>query len=414
MRSSGKIYFGFVFSTVVLSIIYAFYTKGSAISNVVFGNASDMFMDFFNHISYVRDYGSRVYWSNYNACFPPLAYVFYYFLSFLIPADQTTMLNSAATGPYAIVLYVIYTSFLICWMIYAIVQSVGIERFDFAITITLSILCSSVFLYLIERGNSAFIVCILLLRAVQLRKEESKKQKETALLFIAIAAAFKVYPAVFGILYIIEKRWKEAVRLVIYGVLFAIVPFSFFGGINGIKQFISNQKTLQESGVSTNNVLFLITRSTADIPFPQGRYAILCLIFLIMIFILFLVNEEWKRGYILASLMIILPRWSEHYTRFFMLIPLVLYMKNEEAENARCKDVIFQILFGGMFCCCTFGTKENAWTAHLMITGQWWSTIGIYAMYAGLLWIVLETLFFNFFRNKQSLPIDFQAFNERK
>jgi hypothetical protein len=64
--------------------------------------------------------------------------------------------------------------------------------------------------------------------------------RETALFLFAIAAALKLYPAVFGILYLVKKRYKEAGRLIIYGFLFFFVPFVFFQGGNGFRIFLYN------------------------------------------------------------------------------------------------------------------------------------------------------------------------------
>ncbi len=55
---------------------------------------------------------------------------------------------------------------------------------------------------ILERGNSAIIVCILLLRAMELRERKSPIAQELALLFIAMAAAIKIYPAIFGFIYL--------------------------------------------------------------------------------------------------------------------------------------------------------------------------------------------------------------------
>ncbi len=45
-----------------------------------------------------------------------------------------------------------------------------------------------------------------------------------------LCSTIKGYPAIFGILLIWEKRWKEAIRLMIYGLLFCFWPaFALIG-----------------------------------------------------------------------------------------------------------------------------------------------------------------------------------------
>ena len=56
-----------------------------------------------------------------------------------------------------------------------------------------------------------------------------KAEKEAALLFIAFADGLKLYPAILGVLYLAEKRYREAGRLVVYGVVLFFLPFGFLG-----------------------------------------------------------------------------------------------------------------------------------------------------------------------------------------
>ena len=110
--------------------------------------------------------------------------------------------------------------------------------------------CSYPFWLAIERGNMSLLVLILLMYAMALKDSTKIWERETALLLFAMAAALKLYPAVFGLLYLISKRYKEAVRLVIYGallfthqlygVLFFFLPFVFFQGVHGFQIFLHN------------------------------------------------------------------------------------------------------------------------------------------------------------------------------
>ena len=54
----------------------------------------------------------------------------------------------------------------------------------------------------------------------------------------SLAAGFKLYSALFGLLWIKERKYKDTLRLLLYGVLAFFAPFVFFGGINGIIDYI--------------------------------------------------------------------------------------------------------------------------------------------------------------------------------
>ena len=72
------------------------------------------------------------------------------------------------------------------------------------------LLLSGVMVYTIERGNSALNVMVMILWAFALRDSERPWERELALLLIAVAAGFKVYPCIFGLLYLFERRWPWA------------------------------------------------------------------------------------------------------------------------------------------------------------------------------------------------------------
>ena len=77
--------------------------------------------------------------------------------------------------------------------------------------LTLLLLASAPLFIAIERGNPVFPVTVMTLWALYLQNEEEAWKKELALILIAAAAGFKIYPAIFGLLYIKEKRFPETV-----------------------------------------------------------------------------------------------------------------------------------------------------------------------------------------------------------
>ena len=224
----------------VCSLIFLGVHRNTAWSYQISGLGRDAYMDFFNHITYVR-VPQQTYAQSMHACFPPLAYVMYFLFSLILPTDATVKYSAAETSPYAILTYVMYVSVLTVIFAFIVKKVIGSFGERTTLIITVLIILSSVFIYNTERGNSVFIVLILLLAAMHMKDSDKAWKRELALIFIAIAAGFKIYPALFGAIYLSEKRWKEAARLVIYGVAFFLVPFVFFGGIDGIRLFLENQ-----------------------------------------------------------------------------------------------------------------------------------------------------------------------------
>lgn len=339
--------------SVVFSVFWLVRTNGTCLDMIVSFGGNDRFMDFFNHITYVRD-PQNVYFSSQHACFPPLVYFMYFLFSKMLPQDATEMYYAQGTSSYALLLYVCYCVMLAVFLFYSIYKLTKQRSIEHALCMTLLIMFSNIFIFgVLERGNSALIVCILLIRALELRSHEDKFSRELALILIAISAGIKIYPAVFGILYLVEKRWKEAVRLIVYGLLFFFVPFICFGGVEGLAQFVKNQMTIQTAGSGLGSIYALwnlITKSWLHMELQGGGVAVVVYLMLAFVGSIF-ATDFWKKVFLLASIMVVAPFWSGRYTPIYMAIPLILFFK-EKRQNAM--DYIYAILFAGMFLFLTY------------------------------------------------------------
>ena len=50
-------------------------------------------------------------------------------------------------------------------------------------------------------------------------KDENPIYRHLALIGLAISAALKVYPVIFGVVLLYERRWKDVVWAVLYGII---------------------------------------------------------------------------------------------------------------------------------------------------------------------------------------------------
>lgn len=113
------------------------------------------------------------------------------------------------------------------------------------IVFTISMLFTVPFLYQYERGNIIFLALCFTMLFFLWKDSENRILRELSFFSLAGAAGLKIYPAVFGLLLVREKRYKEAVRLMIYGLISFFLPFLCFGSFLGnIKKMISNMKTV--------------------------------------------------------------------------------------------------------------------------------------------------------------------------
>ena len=351
-----------------ISVIISFFT-------FVFGNDTfsavnatggfhKLFNDFIFHL-YLSDDLNTVYTKSIHICFPPLIYLFYHALNLMMPPHAKTDINYNAMYN----LCVIYL--IIGFLIFAFI----IKRFlkkqnDKKVLLTVILLTlSSCFTFgIIQCANIAFLVVMLLLLAVDLRESDSKFKQELAMILIAIAAAIKIYPAVFGILYLAERRYKESFRLIIYGILFFFVPFIFIGGIDGFNTFLENQILVQKTwgelspnGIYSNLIILGLSEKISEI-----MIYILGGLSLIMAYVC---NDNWKKLFMLSFIMVMCPMWSGAYTPALFTIPfLYLLSKKDYIENKL--DFIYTALFSLMFTssCFTFeiSSKKIFITAMLL------------------------------------------------
>lgn len=309
------------------------------------GELKKLFCDFMIHVSYSKDL-STVYDASVHACFPPLIYLFYHTVSLMLPTEEYMV---------GIGLYDAYYNYCVIYLVLIFVLfAVVCRRFlnnagekSYLAFILLMVLSSSFSFGVIQCANIVILPMILLLISVDFRESDSKLKQELALIFIAIAAAIKVYPAVFGLVYLLEKKHAQAIRLIVYGILFFCVPFAFTGGVNGFKNFINNSLSVQATwydcspnGVYANVINIFDNSILATV--------ITVIVLLVVMLMLFLVQDAWKRYFLCCFIMVMIPLWSGAYTPIFFVIPFLCLVKNTDVINTKF-DLIYFVLFSVLF-----------------------------------------------------------------
>ncbi len=385
-----SLFLSMVIALGIFGIFWICYTRGECI-NFIMAEVIDKFafIDFFDHIFYIQA-PQNVYDVDVNACFPPLAYMFYWVIAQMLPENAVVMHDTSSLSSYAILLFVVYyviLGILFYDSISRLLQSREAGNNGLLLTILISI--SSVFvLAVVWSGNAAFIACILLLRALELREHDDKWSRELALILIAVAAGIKIYPAVFGMLYLKEKRYREAGRLILYGMICFFVPFVFFGGFHGLVQMLLNQKKLHSLSLyGWRNIL--ATWNKLDSQFLHLNLPIIgkmltWMYAVISMIGMWILQDTWKRLFMVCSLMVIVPYWSGAYTVIYLVIPLLYFLSEEHKKRM---DYIYAVLFVGMFCLFVWNTP-----AITNITGDLSWAVRYLSIYVMSFLLVLETL----------------------
>lgn len=315
-------------------------------------NYSWQFSDFFRQIIYASDL-KNIYFNTGDAPFPPFAYIFFHLIYKMNPVDAPIELGSwwiVQSHQYNLLIFLMFMAAVIIFFVEAIKRILHCQESSPLIFI-FSILLSAPFMSgAIERGNIALVVCVLLLWAMFLKDSEIPWQRELALILIAASAGLKIYPAIFGVLYLKEKRWKEAARLLLYGILFFFVPFAFTGGIAGIKQYMS---VIGNFGATTawrwTNVrcfwFALMNKFGHEGSLHVGMlleniYLLLCLISM------WKTKSKWKQILFLSGILSLYVSNSFRYVSVYMCVPLVVWFGQ---QKGKWNDYIYGSLFSLIF-----------------------------------------------------------------
>lgn len=323
----------------ISTFLFILITRGQLfLGTIVFDNG-DTFMDYFNS---VRDVISRTPYE-YHVIYPPLANLFYLLFVHL------SSISSMCLVPDVITSYEMrmYQDYMLPFMLYFMLTVLGVflctkalkngserERLIFAFLM----LFSTPMLYAFERANIIIVAFIFTMIFFLWKDSSNKVLREFALISLAVAAGLKIYPAVFGFLILREKRYKETLRLLIYGVFFMFAPFLFFGGFDHIPMWIHNIFGTS-SQVSENYYSYKLNFSNTFGWLTDGAFpARAGMVFTLLTFVLgivgcFLLREEWKRVLIATLLLIGVPPISYIYAAIFMVVPLIYFLNNTPVVN---------------------------------------------------------------------------------
>ena len=359
-----KFFLIFFAGSLFISVVMAAASGGESWKYMLFHNGpyTDMYMDFFNSI---RDGGSDNVYSERNNIYPPLCVLIFRIFSKLISPDLVSTHFKQRTRLQAdqicMIIYILFALICIMSMIrliesYANMKTQGKMKTQAAIISFAMIICYPV-MFCLERGNILILSVILAMFFIFFKDSENKIIRELSYIALAFSAAIKLYPAIFGLTLIIEKKYKEAVRLMVYGILVVGLPIVFFLDefrsepasiaatfapllkigtgittdaestsifaklVKNLLNFAVNKKSsLNFSSVSVQNFVFM-AKGDATVA------KIICAVTELMaVFCAFTTKSEWKKAFLLSYLMLNIPSASNSYALSFLLIPFCIFL----------------------------------------------------------------------------------------
>lgn len=371
------------------------------------GKYTDMYMDFFNSI---RDGGSPDVYSARNNIYPPLCVLIFRIISKLIdPSLVSTRFSQRKllqTDQLCMIIYMLFA--LICIMSlmrliesYANIKSEGKLKTQAAI-ISFAMIISYPVMFCLERGNILILSVVFAMFFIFFKDSKYPIIKELSYIALAFSAGIKLYPAIFGLSLIIEKKYKDAARLMLYGIIVVVFPIVFFLDefradpasvsfgifpllkvgtgvvanaestsafeklIKNLLNFAVNKKSsLNFSSVSVQNFIFMAKGSATTAK-------IVCAITeVIAVFCAFKVKREWQKVFLLAYLMLNIPSASNSYALSFLLIPFTIFLF--APQKYRTKDWIYLGCFALLLT-----PLPTLWFYHPEIVRNFVESIGVY------------------------------------
>ena len=352
-----KLIANIIFFGLLAAVIYHFFYQDGMLKKPYPANTflflqSDRFNDFFNMREWCKNmnpYFDPTYLGNSN--YLPIANIFFWIFS-LIPKQASLYLF---TGIYSLLIY---------WFSYLNIPKTETptNRHKYAFIISF---LSYGYLFCFDRANLEPFVVIPIMAFFYFYV---KQQHQIAILFLALAAATKIYPAIFVLLYVSDKKYKEVALTAIYTVILIIVPLCFQkGGFNQNLYFILNGFELDLNtssfvgafddkgnqmlqGTSLFSVVKLLNiKMSLAITNMLGKYFIfVALIALVVIVYVVLVEKVlWRKATLLTVLIIILPHISFDYKLIHLLFCVYLFINEPKtSEDSLLNYKTISIIFG--------------------------------------------------------------------
>lgn len=225
-------------------------------------------------------------------------------------------------------------------------------------TTSIFVICffSYPFLFTVERGNFELLLFSFLLIFLYLFV---KKKHLWSTIPLSMAIAMKAYPAILLVLFLVEKKWKEAIITVGLTIVLTVISLSLFQGgfvanlnyLLSLSNFSNNDTfveftsiepgTVIQRGVTLLSLIKIILQNNQIAPsqFWLNNYKIIyisasaLLGIAVIIYILLSHQKLWKTVSILILLMLLLPPISGEYKLIHMYIPLFLFCFEENSSK---------------------------------------------------------------------------------
>ena len=185
-------------------------------------------------------------------------------------------------------------------------------------------LCSGVMLFNYDRLNEVILTAALLFFYLKFYDDAKPALRYFAVFCLAFAAALKLTPAVFGVLLLYKKQWKEAIVAVILGILLAVGPFFMLEGsfLENVRLFFVDMKIQAEVyrdglfGINGHYVVDSLRPQLVVLPWVLGILALVVAGYF---------EERWKQVMMVTLMLLLTTNTQGYYCLIYLFAPIVLF-----------------------------------------------------------------------------------------
>jgi hypothetical protein len=235
-------------------------------------------------------------------------------------------------------------------------QKYGVSKWNLVI-----LLCSSVFIFSVERANVIFIGAALINYYLVYYDHRDRTMRYLALTCLCLAAALKGFPALFGLLLLKERRYRDIAFCVILTLLLVFVPFLFLEhGLDTIPQMIKNTATNSATYLHSLNCLWGFHRvihmaclighapeAAIDTIIAVARMVAAVLV-LLTIGLVLLEDRLSRQLLLIACAILLYPVNSGFYCGLYFFPVILIFFSRR--ETTRRSDYVILLLLCMMIC----------------------------------------------------------------
>jgi len=335
--------------------------------NMFFQRCEDFMADSTNVLGYSagRDPYRNLLHGLEEKAYPPLAYVIMYLISRIVDVSAIVERDNnyfyICNNVQFLTIILIITIITVLIM-YTLIQVTKKGKMSVKIMTAMALCCSAPMLYSIERGNTIILTVILCMFFLFYYNSENKVLRELALIALAVAAAFKMTPALLGIMLLYNKQFKEASRTVIYGIIMVFGPFIFLhGGFSNVPLMFQNMKLNLQSYSSIEGCTLAASLNRfgqtfiKDFILPDMVIAVMklatVLISIVLLAVVPFLKFNWEKVAAVVLVLIILPSHSGTYCILYMLPVIVMFLNEEKHRNIDFLYLFCMIMISWDFIC---------------------------------------------------------------